>query len=175
MADELAEESAAFDPALKGIPIWVETAWRLYCRGQRNWTQLRNALEKQFGSEAPKDPETVKARVKQFAAVLGAARKASEDDHALISYQVGLEEILATAWQDHATEGIDSAKIGALRVALDALEKLAASQGVITERKAQETSWKDSHERTLSREQLARLALGDVGTSQVGGEDNGPG
>ena len=109
------------------FPEWVETAWRMYCRGQRNWTQLA----KQFGV---KDYRTVKTNVIKFGKVIRAAGSGSGVD----AWQEALtahEEVLSEAWRTHASaDATPSEKLQALKVAQTSIEQIAVLNGVATKR-----------------------------------------
>jgi transposase-like protein len=119
---ELAESGGVQDV----FPSWAESAWRLYARGQRNWS----ALGRQFGV----DDKQVKRWVMRFGQAVAAARRAEGSDPNA-EYEAALEEILGQAWADHVNP-VSAAQVGALRIAMEALEKLAAARGVTTDRKA---------------------------------------
>ena len=110
-------------------PEWAETAYRLHARGQRNMT----TLSRQFGVKW----ETCRDWIRKVGLFM-AEQELHAQEYALAEYAAGLEEILGQAQTTYAHTDNDNAKIGALRVAGDMLEKLAAARGVVTQRKADE-------------------------------------
>jgi transposase-like protein len=151
------------------LPGWAEQAWRLYCRGQRNWT----ALGRQFGV----DYRTVKANVRKFGELVRAATSGSGVD-AWQEAVTAQEEILSEAWRIHtASNATNQEKTAALKLAQDAVEKVAALKGVVTKREAREhggtvkvehgidvlSMLKDPEARKLAADLSARLA-GEVVT-----------
>ena len=108
------------------FPEWAETAWRMWCRGQRNWTELG----KQFGVER----RTVQSVVRKFAQAVVAAA----DEDVLDAYMetvIAYEEIISVAWQNHAAcKDNLNAKAAFLARVESTVEKLAALRGVATQR-----------------------------------------
>ena len=111
------------------FPEWAETAYRLWARGQRNWTELG----KQFGVHRT----TAQSNVMKFARASQAAREAEGAADAYMEALTAYEEIRSVAWQDHAACGKNwNARKGFLNVAADMSEKIAVLRGVVTQRVA---------------------------------------
>ena len=112
----------------KPFPDWVETAFRLYCRGQRNYSELG----KQFGV----DRRTVQANLQKWGASVDQAAEAEGLVGAYLETVIAYEEIIAVAWRDHAACGDKdkNAKAAFLKVVQSTVEKLAALRGVATQR-----------------------------------------
>ncbi len=125
-SEEEAAKPAAPAPAPLPFPDWAESAYRLYIRGQRNYT----ALGKQFGV----DRETVKRWITKF----DAYSRVLEDEQLVEAereYLIGLQEVLGQLWLEHAQADNDSAKVGSLNSIMNCLEKIAVARKVVTERK----------------------------------------
>lgn len=123
------KDSPSAAPIPEDWPEWAETAYRAHARGQRNIS----ALSKQFGVGW----QTCRDWIRRVGVYM-AEQEEQADLNARAEYAAGLEEILGQAQATYAKTQNDNAKIGALRVALDALEKIAAARGVTTKREGQE-------------------------------------
>lgn len=108
---------------------WVGLAWAAWLQGERNYS----ALARSFG----KDPHTVKDNLRKYAAQrsaeLGAIDRTSE-------YIDGLEADLREALRTYRGSTNPNAKVGALKLAVQIRELLAAAGGVVTKREARENS-----------------------------------
>ena len=104
------------------VPEWAEQAYRMWCRGQRNWSALGRVLGV--------DRETVRDNVRRFTQLLAAAEDAGLMDarqEAIVAH----EEIRATAWQDHAAAGNSiSARAACLHRAAECTDRIAEYRGV---------------------------------------------
>lgn len=113
------------------LPPWAETAYRLWCRGQRNYTQIG----RQLGPPGePIDFRTVKANIRKFGALVR-AEVDSNDIDALNEAIAAEEEVRSEAWRvysDPASTQKD--KVAALRVIQTSNETLAGLNGVVTKR-----------------------------------------
>lgn len=151
-AEDLQEQCgfATLDEEVPRFPEWVESAWRLYCRGQRNWT----ALGKQFGV----DYRTVQLAIRKFGMAVRAAGSGSGVD-AWQEALTGHEEVLSEAWRIHANpDATNQEKLAALKVAQESIGQVAALNGVVTKRVGVEHSGKVKTEVDIpSNGQLARL------------------
>lgn len=110
-------------------PPWVEPAWKLFMRGQAVWSQL--------GAKFGVADTTVKRQVLKYHEAARLGMELTQED-AYARYIGGLQQVLEQSWADHATASNASAKVGCLRVVLDAQEKLAAASGVVTKREGRE-------------------------------------
>jgi transposase-like protein len=126
-----AEEKALTPPNPADWPEWAESAYRLHARGQRNMT----ALSRQFGVKW----ETCRDWIQKVGLFM-AQQELHAQDYALAEYVAGMEEILGQAQATYAKTKNDNAKIGALRVAGDMLQNIAAARGVVTKRSAEDVS-----------------------------------
>jgi len=111
------------------VPDWAETAYRLWCRGQKNWSELG----RQFGVER----RTVQSVVRKFAQ---AVVQAAEGEGIIDAYNetvIGYEEIIATCWQEYAAcKDNRNAKAAFLKLIEKTMQDKAALQGVVTQRVA---------------------------------------
>lgn len=151
---ETLQPGAEVAPGGEAFPEWAESAWRLYQRGQRNYS----ALGRQFGVHNT----TVRRWIIRFSQIMQAARSEESVD-AQLQYVTGLEETLSEAWRLHATAEQESTKVACLNRAESILEKLAAAEGVVTKREGRDYSGTlDVNERYsgASREKLARVGRG---------------
>jgi hypothetical protein len=116
---------------------WQELVWRAYCKGNRRTGTLRKVSEANGG---PRSWHTVDLFIRKQLKALAIASSA-EDER--VAYEQGLEAdledgdaILNRAVSENNVNG----QVGALRAKMEAREKLAASRGVVTERKAEQHS-----------------------------------
>lgn len=170
--EEDLQDSGSVRPAPE-FAAWVESAWRLYCRGQRNWT----ALGKQFGV----DYRTVQGAVRKF----GAAVRAAGSGSGVEAWQealTGHEEVLSEAWRIHANpDATNQERLSALKVAQDSIGQVAALNGVVTKRMGIEHSGKVTAEvdipdnGTLAKylQDAADIARGVAGITADAGPDAG--
>jgi len=108
---------------------WIEKGWALHCMGA-DWS----TIARQFHV----DRSTAKSRVLEYGATLEIV--APEESAADLDQYLGrLQLIMAKAWETVETAG-GNVCVGALRVAMDAAEKIAAARGVVTERKGMAVS-----------------------------------
>ena len=111
---------------LPTFPEYAESAWRMYCRGQRNWTQLAKTFNVDY--------RTVQSVIRKYGAAVRAAGSGSGVD----AWQEALtahEEVLAEAWRTHASaDATPSEKLQALKVAQTSIEQIAVLNGVATKR-----------------------------------------
>jgi transposase-like protein len=170
-AKKIEQDSASATPNPSDWPEWAETAYRAHARGQRNIS----ALSKQFGVGW----QTCRDWIRRVGCFMAEQEEQAELE-ARAEYVAGLEEILGQAQATYAKTENDNAKIGALRVALDSLEKLAAARGVVTKREGKEHTGPGGgpvemhHEFDhLSDQELAALLLAtsDDGETEGAGED----
>ena len=113
----------------KPFPDWAEMAFRLYCRGQRNYSEMG----KQFGV----DRRTVQANIRKWAASVAQAAEADGLVDAYRETVIGYEEIIATAWQEYAAcKENRNAKAAFLKLVQSTMRDLATLRGVITQRVA---------------------------------------
>jgi len=132
------------------FPGWVEQAFALYARGQRNWSELGRLFNV--------DRRTVKKHVIRFARMMETAA-ADEVLDARREALVSLEQVLSEAWRgwtkaitakqnvtlpDGRTTEVETpqhtAAVGYLKLALDAIERRAALRGVATRKTTAEVT-----------------------------------
>ena len=107
---------------------WIGLAWRDYVRGLRDWTAL--------GRKYNKHRDTVKRQLVKYSQSRAAERADGVDPTA--EYLAGLEIDQEATTALYGTVANDNAKIGALKHRTETRKLIAAAQGVVTERSAQE-------------------------------------
>ena len=119
---------------------WQEAVWRAYCKGNR---RINTLVQVAKASGGPAHWHSVDRFVKRQLKAL-AIHGCAETER--VAYEEGLQADLedADAILNRAVnEGNTNGQVGALRVKMDARERLAASRGVITQRKSAEVSGPD--------------------------------
>lgn len=121
---------------------WEAAAWLLWTSGGvKQLKQIRDALKSQF-ADAPKDIRTVRAGIERLSQAVHTAQ-ANGLLNANSEYITSLESALQEAWKVYRTGDNDNARIAALKLVVDLLEKIAAAKGVVTQRKSAEVSGPD--------------------------------
>lgn len=116
---------------------WQEAVWRAYCKGNRRTGPLCKVSEANGG---PAKWDTVNNFLARQKKALLIDRLAEEDR---VDYEAGLESDLEDAdaiYNRAVGEGNTNGQIGALRAKMEARERIAASRGVVTQRKGEEHS-----------------------------------
>lgn len=111
------------------FPEWAQAAYTAHVgRGQ-----TISALAREFGV----DWETVKRNVEKMHVAVCAAENSDTVD-ARAKHEARLREVLKCLWQDYARADNQNARAAGLKSIADVSEKLAACQGVVTQRAAME-------------------------------------
>lgn len=147
---EGAREGLTTSARSQPLPEWAMQAYTAHVgRGQSI-----NALAREFGT----DWATVKRNVEKVHLAVCAAENSDTVD-ARAKHEARLREVLKCLWQDYARSDNQSARATLLKSIADVSEKLAACQGVVTQRAAHEVTGKDGgpvqHTLAVSLEQLA--------------------
>ena len=123
----------------RALPDWTETAYRLWCRGQRNMTQLANMIKQQYGLPTLSN-DALKRNLEDFATVVQMATR-TDTVAAGTEYKMGLEEVMGELWQLAMRPGTSGKeRISAYTQIANCLEQLAALNGVRTRATVKEVS-----------------------------------
>jgi hypothetical protein len=129
-----ASEDVATSARAMPVAEWAMQAYTAHVgRGQ-----TIAALAREFGV----DWETVKRNVEKVHVAVCAAENSDTVD-ARAKHEARLREVLKCLWQDYTRADNQAARASALKTIADVSEKLAACQGVVTQRAAHEVTGKD--------------------------------
>jgi hypothetical protein len=124
-----APEGPATSARSNPLPEWAMQAYTAHVgRGQPI-----NALAREFGL----DWSTVKRNIEKVHLAVCAAENSDTVD-ARAKHEARLREVLKCLWQDYTRADNQAARASALKTIADVSEKLAACQGVVTQRAAME-------------------------------------
>lgn len=150
------DEMVSADGGIPGLPDWAFVAYKARCyRGQSI-----AELARRYGVAW----KTVKLAVEKVHALVMAVENSdiiSEKD----KYVCGLKETLACLWKLYAAATHDSAKVGCLKQIAQILQQIAAAEGVVTERRAEEHTCRIEQVHTTTEDQRAEVleALRELG------------
>lgn len=116
---------------------WQDGVWRAYCKGNRNVSDLKRVAEAYGGSPTWHTVKRCIERRKRLMAEI------VDTEGERVAYEAGLESDLQDAdaiYNRAVTDGNANGQIGALRLKIEARERLAASRGVVTKREGREHS-----------------------------------
>ncbi|NMC35308.1 MAG: hypothetical protein GYA36_23050 [Veillonellaceae bacterium] len=129
-----APEGPATSARSNPLPEWAMQAYTAHVgRGQPI-----NALAREFGL----DWSTVKRNIEKVHLAVCAAENSDTVD-ARAKHEARLREVLKCLWQDYTRADNQATRAQLLKSIADVSEKLAACQGVVTQRAAHEVTGKD--------------------------------
>jgi len=121
-----AEEQA--DSALLEGETWEAAAWLLWTSGGvKQLKQIRDVLRSQF-PDAPVQTRTVRKGIERMSQAVHTA-EAGGLLNAKAEYVASMEAALQEAWKVYRTADNDNARIGALKLIVDLLGRIAAAKG----------------------------------------------
>jgi len=165
-----APEGPATSARSNPLPEWAMQAYTAHVgRGQPI-----NALAREFGL----DWSTVKRNIEKVHLAVCAAENSDTVD-ARAKHEARLREVLKCLWQDYTRADNQAARASLLKTIADVSEKLAACQGVVTQRAAHEVTGKDGGPVQVDHgseaiESLTRAIAGIAARSGQGSGDPQP-
>ncbi len=128
---------ALADSALLEGETWEAAAWLLWTSGGvKQLKQIRDAIKANY-PDTPVQTRSIRAGIERMSRAVHTA-EAGGLLNANSEYIASLEAALQEAWKVYRTGDNDNARIAALKLVVDLLEKIAAAKGVVTQRARQE-------------------------------------